>query len=112
MKTKWYGEELKKKMDQVVPLAINSILADCVRESKAVVPVRTAILQGSIQMRVAEKGGSSGWSGTWGSWNVNYAIFVELGTQFMRARSYLRSVADRLYPQLADRIRQVMARSK
>ncbi len=111
MRVKWFGEELKKKMNEAVPLAINSILADCVRESKAVVPVKTSILQGSIQMRVATKG-KDGWSGLWGSWDVLYAIFVELGTQFMRGRSYLRSVADRLYPQLADRIRQAMARLK
>lgn len=125
-------------MDRAVPLAINSILADCVRESKKLVPKKTTILQGSIQMRTAVKD-SRGWVGFWGSFQVLYALFVELGTAphkiFPRTakalfwkgaahpvasvnhpgtkpRPFLRVVADRFFPMLAARIRQAMAAEK
>lgn len=75
----WRGDELKKKMDRVIPWAINSILADCVREAKARVPKDMTVLQGSIQMRTARKSGNN-WIGIWGTWNCKYAIFVEKGT--------------------------------
>jgi len=75
----WKGDELKKKMDRVIPWAINSILADCVREAKTRVPKKTTTLQGSIQMRTARRIGSN-WIGIWGTFNCKYAIFVEKGT--------------------------------
>jgi HK97 gp10 family phage protein len=110
MRLNWKGDELKKKMDRVVPWAINSIMADCVREAKQVHPwkVRTGTLQGGIQMRVAELIGSA-WVGLWGVWGVLYAIFQELGTVKMRANPFLRPAADKLYPKLKEKIKEGMA---
>jgi len=127
---KWYGDELKKKTDRVVPWAMMSILTECVREAKKIVPRKTATLQGSIQMRAPRKIAGQ-WVGLWGSWNCKYALFVELGTAphmiFPRnkkalywegaahpvarvhhpgtvAKPFLRPTADRVYPQLKGKI--------
>lgn len=128
----WKGDELQKKMDRVVPWAINSIMSECVREAKSNVPKVTTVLQGSIQMRMAKKIGNV-WAGLWGSFNCLYAIFVELGTAphdifpktkkalfwegaahpvssvhhpGTKAQPFLRPAADRLYPLLIEKIKE------
>lgn len=130
----WKGDELKEKMNRVIPWAINSITSECVREAKSTVPKVTTVLQGSIQMRPAKKYGNV-WAGLWGSFNCLYAIFVELGTKphdiFPRtkkalfwegadhpvthvshpgtkAKPFLRPAADKLYPLLAEKIKEGM----
>lgn len=77
---KWKGEELKEKLDKAIPWAINSIMADCIRDAKAAVPKKTTTLQGSIRMEIARKIAGI-WTGIWGSFNVLYAIMVEKGTK-------------------------------
>ena len=47
--------------------------------------------------------------GLWGSFDVNYAIYVEMGTGRMRAQPYLRPAADHQYPMLAERIKRRVA---
>jgi hypothetical protein len=135
MRVKWYGEQLKAKMDKAVPLAIDYITSNCVREAKVNVPVKTAVLQGSIQMRMAEKK-TTYWSGLWGSWACNYALPVEFGTAphkiypvnkkalfwpgadhpvgsvnhpGTKENQFLRPAADKLYPELAGKIKEAMA---
>jgi len=107
MSTTWNGEELKKRKDRAVEWAMKTIMADCVRDAKVnpPMPVKTATLQGSIQMRAPEKKDGV-WFGLWGSWNVLYAVFQELGTIFMRGKFFLRGAADKNYPRLAAKIKE------
>lgn len=129
----WKGEEVRDRVMLAAGRGINSILADCVVEAKRDAPVVTATLQGGIQMRPARQTGPTVVAGVWGIWNVKYALAVILGSRphvirprrkkalywegadhpvksvqhpGTRGRDFVRPVADRLYPQLADRIRR------
>jgi len=135
MQLKWNGEQLKKKMDIACKYGIEKTMENCVRESKQLVPKKTTILQGSIQMRPAEKHPGF-WSGLWGSFQVMYALFVELGTAphkifpkdkqalfwpgadhpvksvnhpGTKEHPFLRPSADHHYPELAGHIRDGLA---
>lgn len=130
----WKGDEIVKASQYAVRWGIDSTLSDCVTTAKSLVPVKTSILQGSIQMRPAtDMGGRI--TGLWGSFAVKYALWVEEGTQphvilpktkkalfwpgadhpvrmvnhpGTQARPYLWPAADMHYPSLAMRIRAQM----
>ena len=105
---KWNDEKIKKKTLDATRLAMDRVMAKCVQESKIMVPVRTATLQGSIRMNPT-KVESGDLVGRWGSYNVKYAVFIELGTIHMDAQPYLRPSADKNYPSLPGEIRRAMA---
>jgi hypothetical protein len=106
---KWYGEESKKKLDQVLPWAINKTMEGCVRDAKREHSFqnRTTTLEGSIQLRPAKKKGFS-WAGIWGSFQVLYAKLIERGTKYMKARSFLMPAANANYGKLVEYIKQGM----
>lgn len=131
MALEWFGEELKERARHASRRGINSVMADCVATAKDLVPVDTAALQGSIQMRDAEVRGDE-IVGLWGSWSIAYALAVETGTRphtiypsrkkalwwpglphpvamvhhpGTPARPYLIPSAKRNYPKLPERIR-------
>ncbi len=76
----WNGDAVGEKMRAAIRFGMDSVMADCVVTAKGLVHVRTSVLQGSIQMRPAVDEGSR-IIGIWGSYSVNYAIFIEEGTQ-------------------------------
>ena len=99
------GDELVTATEEAARLGIDETAAACVIGSKAIVPVVTTVLQGSIQMRPARVEKLEV-IGEWGSYGVNYAIFVETlpAVNSTGQRPYLRPVADEEYPKLSDRI--------
>lgn len=105
---KWNDEEIKKKTLDATRLAMDRVMAKCIKESKIMVPVVTATLQGSIRMEPTKLEGDN-LVGRWGSYNVMYAIFQELGTSHMAANPFLRPAADKYYPSLPGEIRKAMA---
>ena len=131
LRIKWRGKKVRDKVLKAAAAGINSIMADCVVDAKANVPMRTATLQGGIQMRPAKIMRNKA-VGFWGVFNVAYALAVEAGTPphiilprnkkalywpgaahpvksvrhpGTRGKPYLRPAADRFYPKLAARIR-------
>ncbi len=104
----WNGVKVTKKVIAATKAAVDETMAECVRAAKRLVPVDTSTLQGSIQMRPA-KVVTDGIAGLWGSFTVNYAIYVETGTGKMAAQPYLRPAADQQYPLLAGRIKKRIA---
>lgn len=107
---KWYGDDIKNKGEAAAAWAINKTLADCVKSAKdnhesIAWKNRTATLEGSIQMRVAEKL-EGVITGIWGFFNVLYGKFQELGTSKMRARPILRPTADAIYPRLQNYLKE------
>jgi hypothetical protein len=128
---KWYGDKVKADVLKAARWGMDSVMADCVVSAKGKVPVKTTILQGSIQMRpTVETGGQL--TGYWGSFAVKYARWVEEGTgphvilpktkkslfwkgadhpvrmvfhPGTRARPYLIPSAEQHYPSLPLRIR-------
>lgn len=102
---RWRGDEVRRAVMAAARGGIDETMARAVVEAKRRVPVLTGTLQGSLQMRPArERGG--GVVGLWGSFSVQYAVYVEMGTGRMGARPYLRPAADQEYPGLAGRIQR------
>lgn len=127
----WKGEVVTEQMREACRFGIDSVTADCVTWAKFNVPVRTAVLQGSLQMRPARTGAGE-IEGEWGSYGVKYARWIEEGTRphvilprnkkalywkgaahpvrmvnhpGTKARPYLIPAAHGFYPSLPDRIR-------
>lgn len=66
---------------------------------------RTGTAEGSIRMEPAVKVGANRYRGRFGSFDVAYFIYLELGTRFMRADHTLRRAADAEFPRLPARLR-------
>ena len=108
MSLEWNGKIVQRKTIEAAKWGIDATTTACVREAKIEVPVITATLQGSIEMRPAQQRGREV-VGIWGSFNVDYAIFVEKGTSRMSGHPYLLPAADHQYPKLAGRIKRKFA---
>lgn len=103
----WRGPMVIAKCKAATIIAVNLTMARCVVMAKGLVRVQTATLQGSIRFTPARAGGG-GVVGEWGSFDVGYAIYQELGTYKMSAKPYLRPAADFEYGLLGSRIRAAM----
>lgn len=66
---------------------------------------RTGAAESSIRFEPARKVGPSLFRGLFGSFAVDYFIFLELGTRYMRADHTLRRAADAEFPSIARRLR-------
>lgn len=100
---RWLGAAIVARAESAIDRGLEETAARCVVFAKGQVRVRTATLQGSIRYEPPR-----GNSVLWGSFDVNYAIYQEMGTYKMAAKPYLRPAADAEYPQLASRIRAAM----
>ena len=127
----WNGEQVKAKVERATRVGIDQTTAACVIAAKnRLQPGRGyeyGTLKRSVQMRPAKKD-ALGLVGLWGSFDVNYAIYIELGTPPHWIGSpvkikgvgwryigmhpgtspipYLRISADEQYPLLPGRIRK------
>lgn len=101
----WRGKEVVAKVKTAAARGIDQTTALCVNGAKSEHQWvnRTGTLEGSTQMRPAVIKGASV-IGRWGSFSVNYAIFLETDPRFI----FLRPQADRHYPGLAALIRANM----
>lgn len=95
------ADALVSRVAEATALAIDQTTAACVMQAKTNHPWQnqTGTLEGSIEMRPAETDGTMV-RGTWGSFSVIYAIYLEL-----KGWAYLRPAADAEYPKLVDRIK-------
>lgn len=75
----WHGPEVTEKVIAGTMRAMDRVMADCVSAAKELAPVRTAALQRSIQMRPTRRDGGA-LVGQWGSFQIGYAIYQEMGT--------------------------------
>ena len=105
---KYNADKIIGKMDRAAMWAIDTTLALCVAPAKRETPVVTGTAQGSIQMRPSKRIGNF-IVGIWGSFDVNYFIWLEIGARGRTGIHMLRRAADRFYPGLADRIRHRFA---
>lgn len=109
----WKGDELKRRITRAAKEGIDSTMALAVIHAKQHHPWvnRTGTLEGSINIyQHAQEKGEGTVSGLWGSADVMYAIFLELGTSRMSPFPYLRPAADAEYPKLAALIQRAFAR--
>lgn len=107
MSLKWYGEAIKAKLRAAQIEGVNATMARCVVHAKNnhEWQNRTGVLEGSIGIADYAHEQGTAVVGRWGSQDVDYAIYQELGTQLTRARPYLRPAADVHYPGLAAAIK-------
>ena len=96
-------------VQRATAFGIDQTMAACVRHADPNVPVGpTGALRRSIRFEPAEiRRGVV--TGVWGSFQVNYAIYQEAGTKYIRAKYFLRNAADAEYPRLAGRIQRRLA---
>ena len=101
----WKGKLALTQVKRAIVHGMNVNLAKCVQTVKPRTPVQTGILQGSMRMEPAREIEKNIVSGYFGSWDVNYAIFVEKGTIRMSGRHMMQSTADEVFPELGKNIR-------
>ena len=94
-KTEWNGDKVMRDFDKMnfKSLTESAVLVES--QAKALTPVDTGNLRGSITRDVKQ---DSAVVGT----NVFYAIYVELGTRFQSAQAFL-------FPALTGSIRKIIA---
>lgn len=103
---RWFGAKVSTKIRRAQIMAVNAIMSDAVIIAKQLAPFQFGVLQRSIGIAIYAEETDRGVSGSWGSQDVEYALYQELGTQFMPANPYLRPAADSAYPQLAATIKR------
>ena len=101
----WKGKLAERQVVRAVEQGMNANLARCVQVVKPKTPVRTGILQGSMRMEPAKVIRRGVVAGFFGSWDVNYTIFVEKGTVRMSGRHMLEETASEVFPKLGEDIR-------
>ena len=102
----WNGDQVIDQYNSAIIKGMTKTMADCVVEAKRVVPVDTGSPRNSIKIVDFPPTDAQGTvSGTWGSSDVNYALWVEIGTSRANAQPYLRPSADKHYPKLDDHIK-------
>lgn len=130
----WKGDALKAKVRAAQLAGVNKTMGQSVNHAKRFHPWqnRTGILEGGIAIRDFAAVAGDGVRGTWGVFDVAYALAQELGAIItpkvakalaipqpgggvvfaqkvvLPARPYLRPAADSWYPQLASNIRGAM----
>lgn len=107
----WQGKAIEHRMVEAAKIGVDGTTAACVQHAKTNHPWtnRSGTLEGSIEMRPAKELAGMVVRGEWGSFMVNYALWLEIGTSKMPAFPYLRPAADSEYPELATRIREAFS---
>ena len=106
--TKYNDKQIISKMERASLFGIDQTMGLCIAPAKRETPVVTGTAQGSIQMRPSKRIGNF-IVGIWGSFDVDYFIWLEIGARGRTGIHMLRRAADRFYPGLADRIRHRFA---
>lgn len=101
----WRGAEIAAKASGAAKFGIDKTMSESVTYAKQNHEWQnvTGTAEGSIQMRGAEPDGTR-MVGRWGSFTVNYFLWLEIGTSKMPARPCLRPSADVNYPSLRRHI--------
>lgn len=107
MSLTWNGDAIQRKAIEATQWGIDQTMAVAVTGAKSELYPghgwQFGFLQGSLQLRPAVVVGNVV-VGLWGSFDINYAIFIEQGTGVFTGLGYLQNNADREYPKLAGRI--------
>lgn len=93
MEIDWQGDRVRAKAQSATAKGINEIMGRCVSQAQDTIPVQFGILQRSIRLEPAETKGERT-IGTWGSFDVNYALAVETGDRSLAGPTsdYVRSM--------------------
>lgn len=107
--TEWNADGTRDKLRSAARDAIDETMGRAVNRAKQTVRKRTTALQGSIKFEAATIKNDSV-TGRWGSFDINYAIYQEIGPVTGKRNwsytPYLRPSAEAEYPDLVSRIRE------
>ena len=103
----WRGRRIPRVIAAASKVGIDQTMAAAVPLAKQETPGITGTAQGSIQFREAVIQGRRV-VGRWGSFDVNYFIWLEIGARGRPGLFMLRRAADREYPNLGSRIREAL----
>ena len=106
-KFNWNGKKIARKYLVAARRGVDMTTAACVAPAKVLTPVITGTAQGSIQFRPAIISGLFA-EGRWGSFSVDYFIWLEIGARGRPGHFMLRQSADENYPKLARNIKAAM----
>jgi hypothetical protein len=135
MNLDWKGDALKAKYRKAAITGVNVTMAQCTNHAKRNHPWKnqTGVLEGGISIQTFAQAEGQGVRGTWGVFDVAYALAQELGAIIrpvkakalaipqpgggvrlvkqvtLPARPYLRPAADAFYPRLAVNIKKAVA---
>lgn len=98
-------EHLDSSMQRQVHQQLASWAADIESLAKQIVPVRTGHLRSTIYARISE------WVAEVGA-EADYALFVEMGTRYVRARPYLYPAIQEYLPTLENTILEALDMAK
>ena len=107
--TKWNADQIRAQWRNAAIAGVNDTLAAAVVEAKQNHgwKNRTGTAERSIRAQPATARGSVV-TGRWGSFDVNYFLFLELGTSRMAADYTLHRAADAHYPELLTHIARAL----
>ncbi len=103
----WNGKRVERRVLVASRKGIDITLASCIAPAKRETPVVTGTAQGSIQFRPAVIKGR-GAEGIWGSFQVIYFIWLEIGARGRAGHHMLIRAADQKYGDLAGHIRRAL----
>lgn len=98
-------ERFDSGMQRHVYRGLHSFATDIKHTARKLVPVRTGYLRSTIYSKIRE------WVAEIGA-EAPYAMFVELGTRYMRARPYLFPAVQQHLPRLEQIIREALEVAK
>lgn len=105
---RWRGREVEDRVIRAAKLGIDATTAQMVKTAKRIHTWknRTGLAEGSIRMTPAEVKSDGSIVGEFGSFGVEYFIWLELGSSTQPARPSLRPAFDQEAPNLVDNIRK------
>jgi hypothetical protein len=103
----WKGNARRADIEDAIRKGIDMTTSAAVVPAKRETPVRTGIAQGSVRSEPARKEGAR-WVGRFGSWNVAYFIWLEIGARGRPGRHMLRRAADAEFPKVFENIKRAL----
>lgn len=108
VKLRWNGDAISRAFAEIaVPRAMDDTTAAAAIASKSSHPGwknRTGVAEGSIRGDPARKVSSGRWLARFGSFDVAYFIWLEIGARGRAGDHTIRRGADKEFPKLAERI--------
>jgi hypothetical protein len=94
-----------EKVDRAIMNTIDRVHGRAVGYAKSRTPVRTGTAQGSIMFKAARRISRTLFRGEFGSYNVKYFIWLEIGARGRSGLYIIRRAADQAYAQINETFR-------
>ena len=104
VKLEWHGDQVGEKYSNAAKLGLEATAAAMVAPAMEATPVKTGTARGSISFRPAARKGTA-WVVLFGSFNVAYFIWLEIGHHSYTGRRMLQNAVAQEWPNLQSRIK-------